>query len=210
MLIYIIYLGNINLFLLLSLFAVLFFVFSTLKYVDKTVNVMEGDIIFIDYFTMRRLDIILAIIFIYIMMVYTVLTIIFSQNSIYSYTRSNTFQCDPLLYYLGSRKGCMRAPAHQEGMKNEKDDTFLEKMIHIYSVLTFPIFKIYQFCVQIIVIIKEFRDNLERSMKSCIIFYLDKQHELFTKWHEIFIQPITLRINDTLYKEIQTVFDRYK
>jgi len=182
-------------------------VLLTIKSVKDGVNTTSGEIRYIDYFSIRRLDIILAIIFIYIMVVFTTISIIFSHNSVQLSSQTGS-KCDPLLYYLGNQSGC--TSIKKETMENQYDETTMEKIIYIYRMVTYPLLKLYQTIVYILSHSALFSRYVRDEFSKNVFYYLDKQNEFITNITNAFIGPIYMKMNDRFVKGMQTVVDKYK
>jgi hypothetical protein len=170
-----------------------------------------GNVFFLDYFRMKKLEVILAFIFAYAMAVFIIISIIFSYNSVYTNPGSKNYKCDPFLYYLGSQAGCIRAePMDNMSPANEVEETVLEKLVYIANMLIYPISASYMGYNRLNRRIGEFRHSTQEAMESTASHYLEKQGAAYNTWRQVFVDPILLRVTDPLYKKIQAVIDMAK
>jgi len=159
--------------------------------------------LFIDYFKIRKLDIIFSFIFIYIMSVFLALTIIFSYNQLYI----NDKTCNPLMLYLGSERACLRT--NFENFENFENETILEKIAFLFEFIKYPFLKLYSMTLAIIIYIYQ----IILSIYSIVVFYANsffvKQDEMCDKIKTVFIEPLLIRITDPVIKVIQTTIDNF-
>ena len=175
--------------------------------IDNISKIEPSGILFIDYFSIRQLDVTFACIFGFIMILFLLFTIIFAYNDVYAHANI----CHPLMIYFGERNSqtCMRMPADFENFENRNQaETFIDKFQFLSEIVKRPFIQIYlgylaimRFLINTIVYIKT-------SVDSGLTQFFTKQTEIADKLRTIFVEPLMIQVTDPLFKIIQLLFDR--
>ena len=177
-----------------SLLTILYLVIQNIN------NTHTSGILFIDYFSIRQWDVILAFILGYIMLMFLIFTIIFAYNAIYDHTKT----CHPLMFYLGNKKTCIRT--NFDGFEN-KDELFIDKIRFLWEIIKMPFIQIYLGYLAIIHFIIKTVTYIKTKSNTALMYYFTKQNETADKVKTIFVEPLMIQFTDPLFKILQRVFD---
>ena len=177
-----------------SLLVALYFVLNSIN------NTGVKGVLFIDYFETRKLDVVFSFIFMYIMIVFVALTIIFAYNQHYI----NDGKCDPLMFYLGSKRACRRT--QYDNFENQ-DETILDKLGFLGEIVKTPFFLTYSVYLAILSTIRNFIEYTILNWNASIDYYIKTQTIVYNKINNILIDPILIKITDPLFKVFQYILD---
>ena len=190
--------NGLNLKLLIP-YTLIFILYLVIRNINKT---HSNGILFIDYFSIRQLDVIFALIFGFIMIVFLVFSIIFAYKQYFD----NTGSCHPLLVYLGNTKSCMRNINENFDNQNE---SFIDKLVFLSKIVKTPFDQIYLGYLAIISILINTITYIKTSFNSVLTLFFKKQTEMSDKVRTIFVEPLMIKITDPLFKIIQLLFDSF-
>jgi hypothetical protein len=161
----------------------------------------NGNIIFIDYFNIRTLDISFALIILYIMAVFLVVSILFSYNQLY--IKNNT--CSPIMEYLGSKKACIRTKYENFENINSSNETMMDKFTFIGNMIKIPFIQIYSWHLAIIAFILKSLTASYLQIMQFIETWSMNQDAILYKIKCILIDPILIKLSDPINKSIRHI-----
>lgn len=161
----------------------------------------NGNIIFIDYFNIRTLDISFALIILYIMAVFLVVSILFSYNQLY--IKNNT--CNPIMAYLGSKQACIRSNYENFENINSSNETMMDKFTFIGNMIKLPFIQIYSWYLAIIAFILKSTTASYLQIMQFIETWSMNQDAVLYKIKCILIDPILIKLGDPINKSIRHI-----
>jgi hypothetical protein len=168
----------------------------------------SGQVYFIDYFRVKKLEVMLAFLFGYVMLFFITTTIVFSNNLVYTNQFTNNYKCDPYLNYLGSRKGCARSSENMEN-QNEEEETLLEKWNYLSKLFASPFVSFYKRVKKTANNTKEFSKTAYNKINDYTANYLEKEKKATDTLYSALISPFLTRINHHISKKTKAVMDNY-
>lgn len=177
-----------------KLFIPVTLLFTLFLIIRSIQNTKTNGIIFMDYFKLKKLEVILAMILMYMMLFFLAMTIIFTYSKINrkkAYTKNN---CDPLVLYLGDVQNCNMVPQLESfGNNFHESRTFMEK---ITDVIRYPQ-KIY---LAIVEPIQKTYETISLKYNKYMDFYLDKHNYINQKITNGIIDPMLVKIANPIQK----------
>ena len=164
-----------------------------------------NNILFIDYFQIRSLEISFAFIIIYTMVLFLALTILFSYNQIYL----NKKTCNPLMLYLGSKRACNQSKF--ENFENNTSEpgksveTFTDKMDFLGNIVKYPFIEMHTAYLAIIHFIYNTSIAIQLQMNQFIQSWISGQDKIMEKIYITLITPFIIKTTNPIYKSIRHI-----
>lgn len=160
------------------------------------------NILFIDYFQIRSLEISFAFIIIYTMVVFLALTILFSYNQLYI----NKKTCNPLMLYLGSKRACIRQDFENfENNNTNSVESFTDKLDFLGNIGKSPFVKMHSAYLAIIRFIYNMITTIQTRVDQFLQFWIYEQDKIIEKVYITLITPFFIKVTNPIYKSIRHI-----